>query len=76
MEKMVKGLYKNAKEMNAGQVHCEIGEIFGDKDATAVFSIHMGERSSHKILDDLVSWAEANDNQVLLDKIAELSAVK
>ena len=76
MDKPMKALYEQTKAFGAGQGHIKMRQIFKDSQATAVVSVYIDENPSNEVLDELVSWAEDNGNQVLLDKIEELATLK
>ncbi|GAK03290.1 hypothetical protein JCM19037_1603 [Geomicrobium sp. JCM 19037] len=68
----IKQLYDSAKLSGAEEAHIEFGEIFGDKDATAVISVYIDQNPSNKVLDELYEWAEETDNREVIYKIHEL----
>lgn len=72
----VRSIYNTAVKTNAGEVHFEVGQPFGDPEAILVVSVYRGERPVNKILKDLEAWLEATGNEDVLDKIQELADPK
>jgi len=66
-------LYEQAEQLGAGEAHIDFNGVGGHENVTGVFSVFIGSRPSHKVLDELYDWAEENKFQVVMDKIQELS---
>lgn len=71
--KTIKMLYDQSKALNAVEAHFMANQIFGDEQASAVYSVFIGVKPDHLIISELMDWAQANGNQELLDKIESLS---
>lgn len=73
MEEQLRALYNYAQELGAEEAHLEMGELFQDELATGVIAVYIGERPAHRVLADLIAWAEAHGEEVLLGILADMS---
>lgn len=66
MDKVIKNLAKQVKDLGAGSGHFGLYNIQHTKGLTAVISIYDGIKPANVILDELYEWAENNNEEVKL----------
>lgn len=72
--KMIDSLWTQVTTLGGAEGHAKL--TFEDKSKVAVISVYRNQRASHEVLDDLYEWAEENKDQILMDKITQLSEVE